>query len=201
MRVRQRHPHRGQGHVPLARRGDQRRAARRVGRDDAQPPLRQRFAGDRQRIAVHPARRRRDGSCRGRGEHEPRGVRQPHAALGHPDGRRQGHRHDGGRADRSVRYHSHGSNRGKRRHQMRHHPRAAGCLRRGEPQARGGGYRGGPIQGPDPTDRAEEQERARRVRHRRAYPRRVDDRRHGQAQSGLRQGERHRDGWERIRYQ
>ena len=42
------------------------------GRADGQSPVRQRPAGHRQRLAVHPARRHRRRSGRRRGKHEPR---------------------------------------------------------------------------------------------------------------------------------
>ena len=78
VRVRQRHPHRAQGHVHFAARLRERRPAARHRRADAEPPVRQRAAGDRLGVAVRPARRHR---CRGRGrrrEHEPRrATRRP----------------------------------------------------------------------------------------------------------------------------
>ena len=80
--------------------------------------------------------------------------------------------HDGRRADRPVRHRAHGRHRRERREQVRHHARAAGRVRRREPQARGGGDRRRPLQEPDPADRAQEQEGPGDVRHRRARPRR-----------------------------
>ena len=97
-----------------------------------------------------------------------------HAALGRAHGRRQGHRHDGRRADRSVRHDPHGRHRRKRRDPLRHHARAAGYFCRREPQARRGGDRRRAFQESDPADRAQEQKGSDGVRHRRARARRFD---------------------------
>ena len=62
---------------------------------------------------------------------------------------------------------AHGGHRRERRGQVRADTRGPGCICRGEPQARRCGHRRRPLQEPDPADRAEEQERSGRVRHRR----------------------------------
>ena len=55
LRVRQRDPHRGQGHVPGPGRGPERRPAGRHARADREPAVRQRAAGHRVRLAVDHA--------------------------------------------------------------------------------------------------------------------------------------------------
>ena len=80
--------------------------------------------------------------ARRRREHEPRRLRVDHAALGRANGRDQVVRHDGRRAHRPVRHGAHGHHRRERRGQVRPVARAAGCIRRREPQARIGGGNG-----------------------------------------------------------
>ncbi len=79
--------------------------------------------------------------------------------------------------------------------------RAAGCVRRREPQARVGRHRRRSFQEPDPGDRAQEQEGHGPIRYRRACARGRDPRGHGQAQGGIRQGKRQRDRGKRIGHQ
>ena len=171
-------------------------------RADAEPPVRQRHAGDRLGVAVHPAGRHRRRGRRRRREHEPRRLRVADAALGRADGRLQDDRHDGRRADRPVRHRAHGRHRRERRDQVRHHPRPS---RTRSPSR---ATSAPPRRSPPATSRARScrsSSRARRARsmfdtdeHVRAD---VVAGRHGQAQGRVRQGKRHGHRRQRVRHQ
>ena len=187
-RRRQRDPRRGARHVHVARGRDRRRIAGRHALPDRQPPVRQRPAGDRFGRAAHPARRRRRRDRRRRREHEPRGLFPARRALGNPHGRRPaGGRHDR-RAARSVRPRPHGRHRGEHRGQIRLHARAAGRVRARIAPARRQRAGEGLFQEPDRAAGAEDAQRRRAVRQRRACAARRQDRGPAEAQSRVQEG-------------